>query len=73
MLDERLEQTEYLSGEYSIADIATWPWISRFEWQQMNLGNYPNLLRWYCEIAQRPAVQKGYHIPSKIQEIPMPS
>ncbi|NKB76921.1 MAG: glutathione S-transferase [Gammaproteobacteria bacterium] len=72
LLDERLEQTEYLSGDYSIADIATWPWVSRFEWQNMNLEDYPHLKRWYCEIAKRPAVQRGYHVPSKIQEIPIP-
>ena len=72
LLDERLEDQDYLAGDYSIADIATWPWISRFEWQRMDLNHYPNLKRWYCDSATRPAVQRGYHIPSKIQEIPIP-
>ncbi|MEM7196183.1 MAG: glutathione S-transferase N-terminal domain-containing protein [Pseudomonadota bacterium] len=72
VLDKRLSDHEYLADEYSIADIATWPWISRFEWQQMDLNEYPDLKRWYLSIAQRPAVQAGYHIPGFVQEIPMP-
>lgn len=72
VLDRRLANHRYLVDDYSIADIATWPWISRFEWQTMNLVEYPNLLRWYVEIAERPAVQRGFHVPSKVQELPMP-
>jgi GST-like protein len=59
VLDQRLGEAEYLAGEYSIADMATWPWISRFEWQQISLKEYPNVKRWYAQIANRPAVQKG--------------
>ena len=47
----------------SIADIAIWPWISRFAWQEIDLGDFPNVKRWYVDIAARPAVQKGYHVP----------
>jgi len=72
VLDERLARNEYLAGDYSIADIAIWPWISRFEWQNIDLNTYPNVKRWYCEIADRPAVQRGYHIPNFIREIPLP-
>ena len=73
VLDARLRDHEYLADEYSIADIATWPWISRFEWQQINLNEYPNLLRWYLAIADRPAVQRGYDVPAKVNDIPRPS
>ena len=72
VLDQQLDQNEYLAGDYSIADIATWPWVSRFEWQKIDLNAYPNVKRWYLQIAERPAVQVGYHIPSLVQDIPMP-
>ena len=73
VLDKRLRETPYLAGsEYSIADIATWPWISRFEWQQVDLTRFPDLCRWYKDIAQRPAVQRGYDVPHKVTDIPMP-
>ena len=72
ILDNRLNNREYLVDEYSIADIATWPWVSRFDYQTMDLNDYPNLKRWYVTIAQRPAVQAGYHVPEKVQDIPMP-
>ena len=72
VLDKRLADHEYLVDEYSVADMATWPWISRFDWQTMDLNDYPNLKRWYLAIAARPAVQRGYHVPKKVQEIPMP-
>jgi len=74
VLDKRLENQSYIVGnEYSIADIAVWPWISRFEWQTIELDQYPNVKRWYLSIAARPAVQKGYHVPKFTQDIPMPS
>jgi GST-like protein len=72
VLDVRLADHEYLVDDYSVADIAIWPWISRFEWQTIDLGDYPNIKRWYLAIAGRPAVQCGYHVPNKLQEIPMP-
>ena len=71
VLDRQLAQREFLADEYSIADIATWPWVARFEWQGIALTDFPNVSRWYCEIAKRPAVQRGYQIPSE-DVIPMP-
>ena len=72
VLDKRLGENEYLAGDYSIADIATWPWISRHPRQRMDLHEYPSLLRWYLEIAARPAVQRGYDVPEKVEDIPIP-
>ena len=72
-LDERLEQSKFLAGEnYSIADIATWPWIARHEWHDVGLKNYKNLTRWYLEIADREAVVKGYNFMDKEAKIPLP-
>ena len=71
--DRRLGEHEYLAGDYSIADIATWPWISRYEWQQIDLAAYPNVLRWYLAIADRPAVQRGYDVPARVNDIPRPN
>ena len=72
VLDRRLADREFVADEYSIADIAIWPWISRYEWQTIDLGQYPNVKRWYLAIAGRPAVERGYHVPKKVQEIPRP-
>jgi len=72
VLNQRLDENEYIAGEYSIADIATWPWVSRYEWQTIDLDLYPNVKRWYVEIANRAAVQRGYDVPHKAQEIPLP-
>ena len=72
-LDERLEKSKYLAGEnYSIADIATWPWIARHEWHDIGLKNYKNLKRWYLEISDREAVIKGYNFMKKGEVIPKP-
>ena len=72
-LDERLGQSKYLSGKnYSIADIATWPWIARHEWHDIGLKNYKNLTRWYLEIADREAVINGYNFMDKEAKIPLP-
>jgi len=74
VLDKRLEGQNYIVGnEYSIADMAIWPWVSRFEWQTIDLDKFPNVKRWYKSIAARPAVQKGYHIPKFTQDIPVPA
>ena len=70
-LDSRLENNEYLGIEYSIADIATWPWIARFERHRVDLKNYPNVLRWYKLISKRPAVIKGYNVVGKFEKIPL--
>ena len=72
-LDERLEDSEYLAGKnYSIADIATWPWIARHPIHDIGLVNYVHLSRWFKEIANRPAVIKGYKFMDKEGEIPLP-
>ena len=60
-LERQLENKEFLANEYSIADIATWPWIARFERHKMNIKDYVNILRWYKSISKRPAVIKGYN------------
>jgi GST-like protein len=70
VLNKQLEGKDYVVGEYTIADIAIWPWISRFEWQQIDLNNYLNVQRWYQNVGKRPAVQAGYHVPNFISEIP---
>jgi GST-like protein len=65
-LDERLDKSEYLAGsDYTIADIATWPWIARHEWHDIGLKNYKNLSRWYINISKREAVIRGYQFMNK--------
>ena len=73
VLDRRLDSTAYLAGpNYGIADIATWPWIARFEWQDIDLKKFPNVLRWYQAIASRDAVRRGYDVPKINASIPVP-
>ena len=73
VLNERLTGRDFISdGGYSIADMACWPWISRFEWQEMDLNAFPALKDWYVRIAERPATVKGYDVPKPTQPIPMP-
>ncbi len=76
VLDKRLERRDYIAGagrgEYSIADIATWPWVSRYDWQKVDLHEYPNVRDWYVRIAERPAVQRGYQIPKYVNDVPLP-
>jgi GST-like protein len=70
-LDERLAKSEYLAGtNYTIADIATWPWIARHEWHDVGLKDYKNLARWYLDISNRNAVIKGYDLLKNGSEIP---
>ena len=72
-LDDRLVNSKYLAGKkYSIADIATWPWIARHEWHDIGLKKYENLSRWYLDIANREAVIKGYDFFKKGLVIPKP-
>jgi GSH-dependent disulfide-bond oxidoreductase len=59
VLDRRLGETEYLAGDYSIADMATYPWIRPYRWQGQELEDHPNLLRWYRMVRGRPAVARG--------------
>ena len=70
-LDERLSKSKFLAGlNYTIADIATFPWIARHEWHDIGLRKYLNLTRWYTEISKREAVQKGYDLLKKGETIP---
>ena len=72
-LDERFLTSKYLAGpNYTIADIATWPWIARHEWHDIGLKDYKNLTRWYLDIASREAVIKGYDLLKNGSEIPKP-
>tara|TARA_Y100000590_G_scaffold259866_1_gene291912 strand:- start:1158 stop:1784 length:627 start_codon:yes stop_codon:yes gene_type:complete len=72
-LDERLASSKYLAGKnYTIADIATWPWIARHEWHDIGLKNFKNLTRWYSEIAKRESVIKGFDLLKNGSEIPKP-
>jgi GSH-dependent disulfide-bond oxidoreductase len=63
VLNARLKDREYLADEYSIADIATYPWVARYEWHKTRLEDFPNVKRWFEAISERPAVQKGMAVP----------
>ena len=70
-LDEHLSKSDFLAGkEYTIADIATFPWIARHNWHDIGLINFKNLCRWYEQISKREAVVKGYDVLKKGEEIP---
>ncbi|MDC0473091.1 glutathione S-transferase [Pelagibacteraceae bacterium] len=70
-LDERLSQSKFLAcNKYTIADIATFPWIARHDWHDLGLKNFLNLSRWYKEISERDAVKKGYDFFSKGEKVP---
>ncbi len=70
VLNDQLSDKSYVSGDYSIADMAIWPWVSRYEWHQVDLSAYPNVQAWYRNILKRDAVQRGYHIPHDAGPIP---
>lgn len=76
VLNTHLDERDYIAGSnggtYTIADMACWPWVSRFEWQQIDLNTFPNVRDWYLQIAKRPAVQVGYSVPKFTTDIPMP-
>ena len=71
VLNTRLEGRDYICDTYSIADMACWPWASRYEWQQIDLADFPNVRAWYQRLLAREAVQKGYHVPKVVGEIPL--
>ncbi|MEQ8250607.1 MAG: glutathione S-transferase N-terminal domain-containing protein [Oceanibaculum nanhaiense] len=65
VMDKRLGEVPYLAGqEYTIADVATYPWVARWEWHGIDWANYPNLKRWFDDVGARPAVQKGMAVPA---------
>ena len=74
VLNAQLEGRDYVvgegKGEYTIADMSMWPWISRHDFQQIDLADFPNVAKWYTRLLERPAVQRGYHVPKKVNEIP---
>jgi GST-like protein len=65
VMNRHLANNEYLAGGYSIADIATYPWVARFEWHKVNLEDFPNVKRWFDFIGTRDAVQRGMGVPSR--------
>ena len=72
-LDYRLSSSKFLAGKnYTIADIATFPWIARHDWHDIGLKRFKNLLRWYEEISKREAVKKGYDLLKKGEKVPLP-
>jgi GST-like protein len=73
VLDRRLAEAEFVAGpEITVADIAIWPWVSRFEWQEIDMNKYPNVKRWYLAMAGRDSVKRGYDVPKMGNEIPLP-
>jgi GST-like protein len=72
VLDKQLAQSEFLVSELSIADFAIWPWASRFDYHRIDLNDYPNVCRWYKQLAARPGFIKGYKVPKDTGAIPMP-
>ena len=73
VFEHALGEAEYLAGEYSIADIATWPWISRYEWQQIDLRRIRTCCAGISRLPSGPAVQRGYDVPAKVGDIPRPA
>lgn len=63
VLNTRLAEVEYLAGTYSIADIATYPWVALYDWAGVSIEGLPHLARWLQQITERPAVQKGIELP----------
>ena len=66
VMDRHLAKNEYLAHSYSIADIATYPWVARFEWHKVDLADFPNVKRWFDLISTRPAVQAGMKVPELV-------
>ena len=72
VIDRRLSEAEYLAGDYSIADIATWPWVSIHGWAGVEIDGLDHLRRWKDAIGERPAVQRGRNVPKLPDEAPDP-
>ncbi len=72
VLNLRLENRDFVCDEFTVADIAIWTWASRFEYQQIDLDDYPEVCRWYLSLAERPAFQRGYIVPVDVGPIPLP-
>lgn len=65
ILDRRLSDHEFLAGDYSIADIATWPWARGYDWSGVGIDGLSHLQRWLDTVAARPAVQRGFAVPPR--------
>ena len=65
ILDQQLAGHEYIAGDYSIADMALWPWVSGYEWSGVSIAEFANLQRWLAKVGDRPAVQAGRDVPIK--------
>jgi GST-like protein len=73
VLDKQLGRRRFAAtDELTIADIAVWPWVSRYQFQKIDLHDFPNVLEWYLRLAKRPAFQAGYKVPDSQQEILIP-
>ena len=73
VMNKRLSESQFIaSGEYSIADMAIWPWVARFNWQEIDLNEFENVKRWYKEILVRPAVRRAWNVPENEQPLPNP-
>ena len=72
VLDRRLEGREFIVDDYSIADMAVWPWTARHNWQEIDLNEFPNVRRWYMTMLDRLAVKRGWNVPENDQPIPVP-
>ena len=72
VLDRQLRGQPHVAGDYSIADVAIWPWVSRFERHRVTLSDFPEVRRWYLDLAARPAVQRGYRVPFDTGPVPLP-
>ena len=65
VIDHQLGTNQFVAGDYSIADIALWPWVSGYEWSGVSVEEFPHLKRWLAEVGARPAVQAGRDVPIK--------
>ena len=72
VLDKRLDGREFIVDEYSIADMAVWPWAARHNWQEIDLNEFANVRRWYMSILERPATKLAWNIPENDQPLPVP-
>ena len=73
VMNKRLGESQFIaSAEYSIADMAIWPWVARFNWQEIDLNEFENVKRWYKEILLRPAVSRAWNVPENEQPLPDP-
>ena len=70
VMERRLQDRDYLAGEYTIADMACWPWISRHEWQGQQLDDFPKLKQWFETIGARAAVQRGFALGRELRPTP---